>query len=108
VAAAFCGVRARGNAKEEEKWISGALVVLMRALGEGGGRLGGSGSGGARGTAGKAPARGNRRGRRSSATRGRQREAKGWPGRLSTAPAGGAVGRRWKKQRKELEEGDKG
>ena len=35
----------------------------------------GSGLGGARGTAGEAPARGNGRGRRSSATRGHQREA---------------------------------
>jgi len=59
-----------------------------------------------RGTAGEAPTRGNRRGRRSSATRGRQREQEAAGKALH-----GAGGRRCRsaveKQRKELEEGDK-
>jgi len=118
---AVLGRGSEEQAKGREEWLSRAFVVLVRAtegvlglcpglatVAAGWRPAGGSGLGGARGMAGEAPARGNRRGRRSSATRGCQREAgrgrAGSPRRRRqhcTAAAG-------KNRASRLEEGDKG
>jgi len=60
-----------------------------------------------RGTAGEAPTRGNRRGRRSSATRGRQREQEAAVKALHGAGVGALHGG-GEKQSRELGEKDKG
>ena len=60
-----------------------------------------------RGTAGEAPTRGNRRGRRSSATRGRQREQEAAVKALHVAGVGALHGG-GEKQSRELGERDKG
>ena len=84
--------------------------MLQRAL-HGGGEVAAARaalrSAGARGTAGEAPARANRRGRRSSATRGRQREQEA-AGKALHGAGVGALHGGGEKQSRELGEKDKG
>ena len=61
-----------------------------------------------RGTAGEAPARGRRAVGRLRGDAWVTARSKGRPGRLSTAPAGGAVGGRRREQSREVGEGNKG
>ena len=104
------------TAKERGERFARVLVVLLRARNRALGLCLGRATATARwrprgrfwrrGAAGEAPARGNGWGRRSSATRGRQREAGG--GRLVLHGAGGRrSAQRRREQSRELEEGEK-
>ena len=119
--AAFCGVGARRRRKEERNSLLGLLwCSCARQRGfwgsargypqrrRGGGRLGCSGRGGVRGTARGAPARAKESGEEHQRDVWRL-AGRRWRGeQLSTAGGRRSAQRRRGKQRKELEEGEKG